>query len=905
MPEKGSTESLQPMFDRAVRLHREGKRDEAAHLYESILARQPDHFDALHLLGLTAIQAGRPEEGVATIRKAITLNPSFASAHSNLAAGLNTLGQFAEGLASADRAVALKPGFADAENNRGTALKGLGRFEEAIASYDAAISLKGDFSEVHSNRGIALQAMGRFEAALADFEKVIALQPDNREAHRNRGNVLRALKRHAEALGSYEQAISLGLEQAEVHHDRAVLLAGLGRREEALAAWDRAIALQPYYVEARLARSEVLFQMERWKEVLADIDTVIALRPAYPEAYFVRGGALSNLARVSEALESTEKGMALAPDNAEAHSNSGFLLKRLGRYQEALARCDRAIELKPELADAHSNRGIVLHELGRRDEALAAYNQALALKPDHAQAWSNRGSALHDLQRLEEALSCFDKALALDAACVSAYAGRAVVLQEMERPDEAMASHEQAVSLQPKSPEVRFNRGYWLLMSGNFEAGFRDYEWRHKLTEQAIARAYPYPQWLGEQDISGKSIFIHSEQGLGDTLQFCRYLPLLEKRGAKVLFAPLDPLHRLARTVSPTIELVRFDDKLRPFDYHCYLASLPLALGTRLDTVPAAVPYLHAEPEQVARWKQRIGEAGFKIGISWQGSQRKIDFGRSFPLAEFEKLAQIPGVRLISLQKNYGSEQLATLPAGMSVETLGDDYDAGPDAFVDTAAVMMNLDLVITSDTAIAHLAGALARPTWVVLKKNPDWRWMLDRPDSPWYPTMRLFRQTVSGDWKGPFRAIEREIAEMIGGGKDGPAEGATSRASSPTVPISWGELIDKITILEIKSAKVENAAARNNIRNELSRLLDVAGAAADRGTAAELRRKLRLVNEELWEIEDRIRGKEAEGAFDSDFIALARSVYKRNDRRGALKREINALLGSELVEEKLYTSY
>lgn len=902
--DQGAREQPQLAFDQAVQLHRAGRRDEAAHLYKATLVRQPDHFDALHLLGLIAIQDGRHEEGVATIRQALELNPTFASAHSNLAAGLNALGRFEEALASADEAVALKADFADAHNNRGTALKGLRRFEDALASYDQAIALKPDFREAHSNRGGALQAMGRFESALTDFDKVIALQPDDAEAHASRGNALRGMRRHAEALASYDRAIALGTDRAAVHDNRGHTLFALDRVEDAIAAWGQAIALRPDYVEAHLVRGEAFYQTKRWEEALADADRVIELRPELAAGHLVRGGALSNLGRLAQAIESSEKGIALDPDNAEAYSNCGFLLKRAGRYETALARCERAIELKPDYADAHSNRGIVLQDLGRPEEALLAYEQAIALRPDYAQAWANRGSVLRDMQRPDEALASFDKAIELDTKCAGAHAGRAVVLQEMHRPDEATASHELALSLEPKSPEVRIGRGFWLLACGDLEAGWRDYEWRHKLTEQAIERAYPYPLWLGEEEISGKSIFIHSEQGLGDNIQFCRYLPLLEQRGAKVLFAPPDSLHRLASTVSPTVELVHFDDKLRPFDYHCYLASLPLALGTRLDTVPAAVPYLQAEPERIERWKQRIGETGFKVGICWQGSRRKIDIGRSFPLVEFQRLARIPGVRLISLQKNDGTEQLAALPDGMSVETLGDDYDSGPDAFLDTAAVMMSLDLVITSDTAIAHLAGALARPTWVILKTFPDWRWLLDRPDSPWYPTMRLFRQSVSGDWKGPFRAVERELAALAGSEGCKPAQAASSLVS-PIVPISWGELIDKITILEIKSDRVESETARDNVRKELSLLLEVAGTAAGKAAVADLRHRLRRVNEELWEIEDRIRGKEAVGAFDADFIALARSVYKRNDWRGALKRKINRLLGSELVEEKLYTSY
>jgi hypothetical protein len=294
---------------------------------------------------------------------------------------------------------------------------------------------------------------------------------------------------------------------------------------------------------------------------------------------------------------------------------------------------------------------------------------------------------------------------------------------------------------------------------GRFEQGWRQYEWRKKHKEPIAARSFPQPLWSGAEDLEGKILFIHWEQGLGDTIQFCRYARLAEARGAKVVLSVQEPLRRLLTQLSPTVQIIGGAERPARFDYHSPLLSLPLAFATTRETIPAEIPYLGAEHERVENWKQRLGGDGFKIGICWQGRKGEMDIGRSFSLREFVNIAAVPDVRLISLQKNDGTEQLANLPEGMNVETLGADFDAGPNAFLDTAAVMEHMDLVITSDTATAHLAGALGRPTWVALKRVPDWRWLLEGSKSRWYPTMRLFRQKLPGEWKPVFDDMLKEL--------------------------------------------------------------------------------------------------------------------------------------------------
>ncbi|HTT83069.1 MAG TPA: glycosyltransferase, partial [Rhizomicrobium sp.] len=347
-----------------------------------------------------------------------------------------------------------------------------------------------------------------------------------------------------------------------------------------------------------------------------------------------------------------------------------------------------------------------------------------------------------------------------------AHNNRGGALQDMERMDEALRSFERAIELKPGFADAYWNKALYKLLTGQFAEGWQLHEWRKRKSEPLGDRTFPQPAWSGREDIAGKTLFIHSEQGLGDTIQFCRYAILARARAAQVIFAVPDALEHLLRDLHPSIRIVGQRAVPPPFDYHITLLSMPLAFQTTLDNCPADIPYLRAEPDRVDRWRERLGSEGFKIGICWQGNPKgDVDIGRSFPLQCFERIAAIPNVRLISLQRYTGIEQLAQLPPGMKVETLGSEFDSVPDAFVDSAAVMESLDLVITSDTAMAHLAGALGRPAWVALKRVPDWRWLLDRSDTPWYPTLRLFRQKRRGEWRSVFDAMHDRLLEQLAG--------------------------------------------------------------------------------------------------------------------------------------------
>ena len=475
-----------------------------------------------------------------------------------------------------------------------------------------------------------------------------------------------------------------------------------------------------------------------------------------------RGIVLRRCGRLDEARGAFDRVLAILPENVESLCNRAAVLVDLGRYEAALLDASRAAALLPGRAEIHMHRGTALLGLERFDEALAAFGAALRSQPAQAQAHAGLAAALQHLGRHEEALASAERAVALDPQGLAGHVNRAAALTDLLRIDEAVASLRTARALAPQDAVTNCNLGRLLLLRGDYAAGWPLYEWRSQLPSAPRIHRFAAPAWDGRADLRGRTLFVHVDQGLGDTLQFARYLPLAARRGAEVVLAAHDGLRRLLSTLDPAIRILGESAAPASVDLHCPISSLPHAFGTRLGTIPAAVPYLSADAERVAQWRRLLGPEGFKIGVCWQGAAIRNGAGRAFALRALAPLAAMPHVRLVSLQRGAGLEQLDCLP-GIRVESLPEHFDAGPDAFLDTAAVMQSLDLVITCDTSVAHLAGALGRPTWVMLKRVPDWRWMLNRSDSAWYPTLRLFRQSVAGRWEEAVAAMGEALLQRL----------------------------------------------------------------------------------------------------------------------------------------------
>jgi len=541
-------------------------------------------------------------------------------------------------------------------------------------------------------------------------------------------------------------------------------LRGLGKLEEALAAYDHALTVNAGDVPALLNRGSALHALGRFNDALESYDRLLRLAPDNVTALTNQGLALHALGRMGDALAIYDRALGIHPHDSQALGNKAVTLVELFRFAEALDCADQALALAPGNVLVLNARGTALEGLRRPQAALESYDAALALAPDFLAALTGRGNALRALGRFPEALRSYDKALEYRPDYALAIYNRGNVFLDIGCLGAAFDSFARVTEMSPGYAEAQWNKGICHLLRGEFAQGWPLYEWRKKLAEPIEARFYPQPLWTGAENLRGRTLFLYSDQGLGDTIHFYRYALLARAMGARVVLSAQDNLRQLLADADQGIELIAAQSMPREFDYHIPLMSMPLALATGADNIPATVPYLRADPARVRQWAKAIGPAGFKIGIVWQGRPHySVDESRSFALRFFEPLSRVEGVRLISLQKGAGSEQLATLPAGMRVETLGPEFDSGPNAFLDTAAIMQHLDLIITSDTSVAHLAGALARPAWVALKYLPEWRWLLNRPDSPWYPSLRLFRQTSPGDWNVVFQAMREALEAAI----------------------------------------------------------------------------------------------------------------------------------------------
>lgn len=435
-------------------------------------------------------------------------------------------------------------------------------------------------------------------------------------------------------------------------------------------------------------------------------------------------------------------------------------LHRQGQLDQAESLYRQLGDADPRHAGVAHMLGLLLLQQGKAAQSLEHLQRAIALGSDDVETLFQCGLALHALQRYDEAVDFHEAALRQRPDGPRILFSCANALVELGRFDDAMARFDRCIALAPDFDGAYRNRGILKLLRGDLAGGWPDYERRRP---KPADREMPpvAPDWLGE-NLAGKSLLVSDATGLGDAIQFIRYLPLAAQRGARISFLGNRRLFRLFEPLASSIEFLSSLPAGRHFDFHCKLLSLPGLFDTRMDTIPAAIPYLRAEPERVSKWAARIGDHGYRVGISWKGNpSRTIDAGRSVPLAEFAAIGRVPGVRLISLQKRYGLEQLQSMPDGMRVELPGDDLDDGEDAFIDSAALMQHLDLVISSDTSTLHVAGALGRPAFLALKFVPEWRWFLDRDDTPWYPSVRLFRQPRRDDWRSAFENMATAIQE------------------------------------------------------------------------------------------------------------------------------------------------
>jgi tetratricopeptide (TPR) repeat protein len=564
--------------------------------------------------------------------------------------------------------------------------------------------------------GLIKHQRGRSDEGIEHIRTAIMRDGRDPAFHHNLGNILKALGRPGDSIHCYERALALAPTSVDTLYNLGNAYQDLGQPERAAAYFERALRLNPKAIELHNNLGNALQDLGRLDEAIGCYRKALALRPDLGDSLDNLAGALQAQGNWDAAQACYERALALRPDRVESLVGLGVVLRAQGRLEEAVARYQRALELSPDHPEARNNLGVALVDLGRREEAITHHKKALALQPRRAELHYNLGSALQRQGLHAEALACYGRALAL-------------------KPDYAQA---------------HLNRSLALLLTGEFDDGWQEYEWR--FSAKAYDRRFDRPLWSGEP-LAGARILIHAEQGFGDTLQFVRYIPAVAECGGRVVLEVPASLAGLARTVAGISEVVAAGDPLPTFDCHCPLLSLPRVFKTNLATIPKTVPYLTVPAEASAGWADRIPTSPRpKVGVVWAGTTvGAIDLRLLQPLWE------VDGVSWFSLQVGDRSADISSL-RGVKIA----DLSPWLTDFAETAAAVCRLDLVISVDTSVAHLAGALGRPTWLLLRYPPEWRWLLEREDSPWYPTGRLFRQRNEGDWLSVAREVAAALAQM-----------------------------------------------------------------------------------------------------------------------------------------------
>lgn len=683
-----SKELIQEAYD----LHQTGRLPAAEQLYKEILKEQPEHIDALFLMGTLNLQQGNYDSACTYFVKTLKLMPGHATAHCNL----------------------------------GTALQKSGKHEKAITNYKKAILLKSDYTDAHYNLGNALKELGKLEEAIICYKKVIELNPNNADLYCNLGNAFKTLGNLDEAVEYYRRA-------SKLNPDNPVYYCNIGAALQESGTLDEAIT---NYMEA------------------------VKLNPNYAMAFSNLGSALQESGNLEEAIESYERAIVLNPDYSEAHTNLGTSLLEEGRPEEAIKCHNRAIELNPDCAEAHNNLGTALMKQGRFDNAITSYNEALFLKPEYAEAHNNLGTSLMAQNKFDAAIISHKRAIELKPDYAEAYNNLGTVLKGVGNPEEAIAYYKQAIELKQDYAQAHLNMAFALLLTKNFKEGLQEYEWRLRLNKHTTETDQK-PMWDGSS-LNGKSILVYTEQGIGDSIQFVRYLPKVKEQGGYVIFECQQNLCRLLKDcdgIDEIREMASHSKSLVKFDAQIPLLSIPRISDVTVDSIPQSQSYIKPDPVLVSHWRAKLNnDNNLKVGIVWAGNPKHVDDrNRSCSLNDFLQLTSISGLTFYSLQKGVASAETNNHPKGIKIVNLDNELND----FADTAAAIDNLDLVIAVDTAVAHLAGAIGKPVWTLLPFVPDWRWMLERSDSPWYPSMRLFRQTQSNDWAGVFNQVKEALIQ------------------------------------------------------------------------------------------------------------------------------------------------
>jgi tetratricopeptide (TPR) repeat protein len=638
----------------------------------------------------------------------------------------------------------LQPRNFDALHMMGVVLGIENKHQEAIVFLAQAHKILPKHYYINFNLAKALSESNDNVGAIKFHKLATRLSPNQADAWLNFGKNSYSLKRYEEALAHFDQALHIKPDYAEAMSNKGLCLSSLNRYEEALTHFDQALHLQSDYIEVWLNKGLCLSSLNRYEEALTHFDKVLYLKHDYAEAWSSKALCLSSLNRYEEALAHFNQALHLKPDCEEDWSSQGSVLHELKRYEEALACFDQALHLKPDYADALSNKGSALHGLKRYEEALARFDQALHLKPDYADALSNKGSTLHTLSRYEEALACIDQALHLKPDYAEAISNKGLCLSSLNRYEEALTYLDKSIELKPNYFEAYFNKAIIKLLLQEFNEGWYLYEYRWKKLPLDAYRYRQFNELQSLENIRNKNILVWHEQGMGDTIQFSRFIPELVNLGVNVTFEVQEPLMNLLKN-QLDCSVVTQNNKLT-IDFQVPLLTLPKLFKMNLDKVPRPTN-IKLDPRLVAEWNGKINLSKKKpnIGFACSGNSSHMnDHNRSMPLSLIAPL--LPFANYFLLQNEVRASDQRFLIDHPEINFLGEKLGD----FEETAAIVENMDLVISVDTSLVHLAGSLGKKLLILLPWAPEWRWLLDRSDSPWYPSATILRQKIIGDWQG-----------------------------------------------------------------------------------------------------------------------------------------------------------
>ena len=743
----------------------------AKHHLQRLLKLDPHDAQAHQLLGLVHVQLAKlssaadlrcehQERALAAFVSATQLSPDLFDAHLNLGNIYLQTRRYAEAVETLETAVTLQPDSDLVHAHLAEAYKELQAIDQALASYGRALQLAPHKSVYLLQAGNLLREANRFADAVACYEEAIQMEPDHAEAYAHLAIAMAGLGHVDAALGCCRIALDIDPTLSMAHYHRALIELQQEQRDVALTSMDAALKLQPKSASLWASKGLLLAQMQDPAAAIAALDQAIALGMTNADLYQNRANCHKELQQLDSALNDLETALGLDPNHPNALMSLGVMSQEMGRHEAALGLYARVIQQNPDKAEAYSNMGAVLFELNRFEDSLESLQAAIDLDSTLVTAWSNLGATLAKLYRYELALQAFERVQQLDPQHIDSYSYQGLLLHDLNRLDEAMVCYQKALSLDPQNSLALWHRAICLLLQGDFERGWPAYEarWQHKLLKLQL-REYSQPRWTGNQALQGQHILVYAEQGLGDTLQFARFLPRLVKLGAQVSLEVQPALKQLLARCLPQIQIIGAGEPLPAFDLHAPLMSLAAALRCDESTIASAGPYLSAAEMKCAEWKRRLGaKTRPRIGLVWSGNPaHQNDRNRSMPLEKL--LPALPeGFDYICLQNQIRANDMETLQHSNRVQ----EFTSELQDFEDTSALCQLMDLVVTVDTSVAHLSAALGRPTWTLIPYSTDWRWRMKRTDTPWYESMRLIRQNVPGSWQNELATLEADLRKL-----------------------------------------------------------------------------------------------------------------------------------------------